>query len=287
MQRVVGNAMDSRLRDMWRVIPAWLLLSAASELSRRVLSRFEHMPRAGVPSGLLFLSVLVSTFLVAAVLAYPALRSRWAGTQLVCAVFVVHFGVNTFITISQGLMFAPDVVTPERAAVWTAHGFIVALVFAFALVLLAGKLRRRDFVAESSRLHLPPGEWLWKLAACAAVSLVLHVVARSALRPVLRESPVAIQMPEQWQGLMLEVGRALLLVAFVLPVIKMMRGGRLETALTVACLLSVLGGVAGLIIPSAFFSRSLRLALLAERGLSNFVYGFLVGYWFSRAPGEL
>ncbi|KPK57468.1 MAG: hypothetical protein AMK73_10105, partial [Planctomycetes bacterium SM23_32] len=112
------------------------------------------------------------------------------------------------------------------------------------------------------------------------------LAGQAATRPFLEDSRPALGVHEPWHAVMLEVGRALLLVAFVLPVIKMIRGGRLETALTTACLLCVLGGVAGLIMPDPFLPDRARLTFLVERGLANLLYGLLVGYLFSRSPGE-
>jgi NADH:ubiquinone oxidoreductase subunit 3 (subunit A) len=67
----------------------------------------------------------------------------------------------------------------------------------------------------------------------------------------------------------------------------MMRGGRRETALTVAFLFCVLCGVAPLLIPTSVMADSIRFIQLAEGSVANFLYGLLVGYLFSRRPEDV
>jgi hypothetical protein len=81
--------------------------------------------------------------------------------------------------------------------------------------------------------------------------------------------------------LILQTGQAALLVFFSLPLIKMMRGGRLETALTVAVVLCALGAVSPLIMTDPFLPGTISASWAIETGLSNFAYGALVGYLFS------
>lgn len=270
---------------LWRVLLAAALLFGISFVSFRVLARFQEFPPPPGSYAVFVCSLLVSSLLVAAVLTYPTVRSRWSGTQLMVAIFVAYFGVHTLVNLSRAVLIMPKVMTFPRAALLTAHGFLVAVLFSFVLVLLMGRLPQQAFVAESSRLHLPPGEWLWKLAVSTIICVGLYLAGQTLAQPYLSEFHRQVGVAPQWQRLILQTGRALMLVGFVLPVIKMTTGGRWEAALTTASLLCVLGTVAPLLPPNPFLPRSVRLALLVEGGVTSFIYGLLVGYLFSRRPG--
>jgi hypothetical protein len=272
--------MKEVLKHLWRVIPAAVLLILISSASFWFLNTFQSRPAADVPWRSMGGWLLASRFLMAAVLTYATLRSRWSGTQLVCAVFVAFFGVHTFMNISQAFMITPEVMTPQMAALLTAHGFLVALAFSFVLVAVTGRMWLAIVVAESKRLHLPAREWLWKFGLSAGVWVGLYVLAQVFSGRYARGFHPAEGLVPWWELVMLQTGRALLVVAFVLPVVKMLEGGRLEAGLTVAFLLCILGGIAPMALPMADLPEQTRLAL-------NFVYGFLVGYLFSREPLEL
>jgi len=276
--------MREALRQLWRVIPAAVLLTLISSASYWFLSTFQSFPGANVRWPTWLGWMLLSRFLIAAVLAYTTLRARWSGTQLVCAIFVVFFGVQTFVNISQAFLMLPGRMTAQVAALLAAHGFLVALAFSFVLVAVMGRMWRATAVPESRRLHLPAREWLWKFGASAAVWVGLYVLAQAFVSSGVRAFYASEGLPPWWELVMLQTGRALLVVAFVLPIIKMLEGGRIEAGLTVGFLLCILGGVAPMVLPSAILPDQVRLAHVIEGGATNLVYGYVVGHLFSREP---
>jgi hypothetical protein len=273
----------------WRILLATFLLTAISFVSWRYLVRLNEVFSADVEPREMFLWLLVSYLLTIGVLTYPTVRSRWSGTQLASAIFVVYFGVNYFMVFSRVLLLAPRAMDPSEAALMVAHGFLVSLLFSFVLVLLMGRMHEHQTVAESTRLHLPALEWLWKLAVCAGVLVLMHVLSCKLLWPLgLGEYYGEAGARPLNQRIAIEAGRGLLLVAFILPVVKMLKGDRFDAAMACALLLSVLGAVAGLVIPSSRVgSDYLRIMLLLEGGITLFIYGFLVGYLFSRRPARV
>ncbi len=279
--------MKAVAKYLWRIMVATALLTGISFLPVAVLPTLQDLPRPQVSPVEFWSWLLASRFLIAAVLTYPTLRSRWSGTQLMCAIFVVFFGVFTFVNISQALLVVPNMIPLATAALLTAYGFLVALLFSFVLVVIMGRMWQPERVAESSRLHLPVKEWLWKSAACVAVGVLLYVLALAITWPWVREFYRKVGIASLGARLIIQAGRALLIVAFVLPVIKMLKGGRWESAITVACLVCVLGGVAPLLIPSSSLPDWIRLIHIGEGGVTHFLYGLTVGYLFSRWPGKL
>jgi hypothetical protein len=273
----------------WRIALATVLLTTISFVSWRYLIRLNEVFGADVTPPAMFLWLMVSYLLTIGVLTYPTVRSRWYGTQLAAAIFIAYFGVNYFMVFSRIVLMAPDAMPPSEAALLVAHGFLVSLLFSFVLVILMGKMHERQTVAESTRLHLPVLEWVWKLGVCAGVLALMHVIASRFFWPMgLQEFYERGGVRPLEQRLAIEAGRGLLLVAFVLPVIKMLKGDRLDAAMACALLLSVLGSVAGLVIPSTRIGPDhIRFMLLLEGGVTLFIYGFMVGYLFSRRPAHV
>ena len=270
--------MKAILQYLWRVVAAAVLLAGITFIAIDLLARFQGAP--GLPMdqrsqlGLAFLAAL----LVSTVLSYLVLRSRWAGTQLVCAIFVAYFGLYTFIPQSEEV----GRMAPTTSVLLTAHGFLGGLVYSLVLVALMGRLRAQVVERESARLHMAVREWLWKVGVCIVVGPGLDLLGRAAFWPWTQSldlSPVA-------HPIALLVGRSLLLIAFMLPIIKMMRGGRLETAVAVAVLLGVLAGVAPLAMARLYAPGSFSLTHVVAISVANFLYGMLVGYLFSREPAQ-
>jgi hypothetical protein len=254
------------------------ILAAILYVSYNYLGRLQVFPANGFGSVRVLLLTLLSAFLVSAALAYPIARARWSGTQLMSAIFVTFFGLNAFIPQSELLLTMPGVVTPAMAALLTAHGFLVALVFSFVLVGLMGRLRNAGYMGESSRLQMRWVQWLWRLAVATGLGVTMDLCVRA---PTWRAA-VPGETPTLFHFVALLLGRSYLLLAIMLPIIKMMRGDRLETALTVAVLLALVAGVAPLLVAGLLVSGEISAHHVLGVGLANFIYGFLVGYLFSR-----
>jgi hypothetical protein len=278
--------MEQVLKQLWRVAASAVLLILISYVSFSVLNASRVFPPADVPWLVLMAWFVLSCLLTAAVLVYVTVRSRWTGTQLMCAVFVAFFGIRTFVNISQAFLLVPHVMTPPRAAVLAAHGFLVALMFSFVLVLVTGRLGA-TLVLESPRLHLPAREWLGKLVVCTVAYCGLSVLAQAVAASRLPDFYARGGMVPWWERAMLYTGRALLLVAFVLPVVKMLKGGRWEAALAVGLLFCILGGLVPLMVPGGTIEDAVRYTFMVTGGTTDLLYGLLVGYLFSREPARV
>jgi hypothetical protein len=277
------RGMRVSVQYLWRVVAAAVLLAAITFGSFNLLARFEELPKGPIDQwsqlGVTFLAAL----LVSTVLSYLVLRSRWAGTQLMCAIFVAYFGLYTFIPQSEAMLFMAGRLPLTTSALLTAHGFLGALVYSLVLVALMGRLRAQEVERESARLHMPAGEWLWKVGVCVVVGPAVDLAGRAAFL----SGAVPLAQPQLTYAVSLLVGKSLLLIAFMLPVIKMMKGGRLETALAVGLLLGVLAGVAPLAMARFYVPELFSLGHLLGISVANFLYGLLVGYLFSREAAQL
>ncbi len=79
------------LKYGWRVLVAIVALSALSWASLRLQATGDALGSLPADSGSLFLLSVLREALTVGALLWPTLRSRWSGTQLTCALFVVYF----------------------------------------------------------------------------------------------------------------------------------------------------------------------------------------------------
>jgi hypothetical protein len=171
-------------------------------------------------------------------------------------------------------------------------GALIAAPFSVLAVLILGKRKAKTVDAESNdRLIMPVSEWSWKLALIALSYLILYLTfgyfiawRNPAVREyyggvdpgsffaqmgtVLRDTPWLIPF---------QIFRAMLWTALALPVVRMMKGDRLETALAIALLFSVVMN-SQLLLPNPYMPEGVRMAHLVETASSNFVFGLLVGW---------
>jgi len=269
----------------WRALVALGILTALSCASLYVQAQGGTLGDPIGGRGTFVLRTALREALTVLALLWPTLRTRWAGTRLTGALFVAYFGVHSFVTLSRTALTLPSIVTSEVATALSAHGFLIALASALTMVVTMGRMRPSPSPLESPRLHLPAGEWLWKLLLCSVAGMGIWLAEQKLAPAGLEEFYQDAGRPEQTARAVLELGRSLLLLAFVLPVIKMMKGGRWETALAVALLMAVLGGLTPVILPTELMPAPVRWSFVCGTAPGNFIYGGLAGYLFSRRPG--
>jgi hypothetical protein len=236
-------------------------------------------------------ALLVVCILTAVVWAYLIRRSRWAGWRLVLTVFLVHYGVTTFMAQIESAVFITTL-PPGALPRLFLMGAVVAALFAPLAVVIFGKLKRP--VTDASAVDQPvmsATDWAWRLGVIIVAYIILyftfgyfiawrvpdvrtyyHGVDAGGFLPhmttVVRETPWLIPF---------QMVRALLWTALAIPVIRMIKGSRLEAAVAVAVLFSVVMN-AQLLLPNAYMSDTVRMAHLVETASSNFLFGALVGW---------
>jgi hypothetical protein len=235
-------------------------------------------------------ALLAVCLLNAAVLTYVILRSRWTGWPLVGAVFVVFYGVMTFMSQIESAVFItrlPAGVLPRLFLM----GALIAAPVSILAVLILGKRSTGSVDADGNlRLVMPRSEWAWKLAVIATAYVILYFTfgyfiawQNPAVRAyyggvdegsfmvhmgtVLRDSPWLIPF---------QILRAMLWTVIALPVIRMLKGQPLETAVAIGLIFAVLMNAQGLL-PNPYMPETVRMTHLVETASSNFIFGVLVG----------
>ena len=246
------------------------------------------------------MALLTVCFLNTIVLAYIILRSRWTGWRLIATVFFVFYGVMTFISQIESVVFhiLPSGVVPRLFLM----GVLVAAPFSPLAVLILGKgIADTATINEpNSRLLMPTKEWAWKLA----VILLAYMILYSTFGYLIAWKNPAVQTYyggidegnffahmkavltitpwlEPFQAL-----RAMLWALLALPVIRMMKGRWQETAIAVGLLFAVLMN-SQLLLPTPLMPEAVRMTHLIETASYNFIFGYLIVWLLHRHHSSL
>lgn len=238
-------------------------------------------------------AMLLMCFLDASVLSYPIIRSRWTGWRLVLTTFFVFYGVKTFLSQIETVVFLQylsDIVPTEMVPQLFIQGAITAAIFSPLAVLILGRMRGKEEAPEpNQRLVMPWTEWLWKLLAIAVIYVVIYIsfgafVFTPLAGEAFQEYYGNLQMPG-WI-LPFQMLRGLIWAGLALPVIRMMKGRWWEAGLAVALLFSVLMA-SSLLVPNELMPKAIRMAHFVEVSSSNFLFGWIVVWLLNRHHSSL
>lgn len=239
--------------------------------------------------GSILLALLAISFINAAVLAYVILRSRWSGWKLIVSLFLVSFGVNTFMPQIETAVFVTRLPPGMLPRLFLA-GAIMAAVFTPLAVLLFGKARSRmDEATARSVLHMSASAWIVRLSFIAVAYVIIYFTfgyfiawQSAAVRAYYGGGDTGSFIAQMTSELsarpslfLLQAGRGLLWAALAVPVINMMKGKWWEAGLAVALLFGVMMS-SQLLLPNPLMPPAVRMAHLVETSTSNFLFGWLV-----------
>lgn len=253
-----------------------------------------NAPTAG-PSGSATLLLLVVCLLQTMVLSYLILRSRWSGFRLAATIFVVFYGVATFMPQIESAVFLtrlPAGTVPRLFLL----GALTAAPFSVLAVLFLGKRKQKTIDAKRDLpLATPASEWVWKLSVAVLAYLILYFTFGYFIawrNPAVREyyggidpgsffAQMKVVMRSTPWLVPLQVARAVCWVALALPIIRMMNAKVPETVLAIGLLFAVVMN-APLLLPNPYMPEPVRMAHLAETASSNFIFGALIGWLFAK-----
>ncbi len=245
-------------------------------------------------------ALLTACLLDTLVLAYIILRSRWTGWRLIATVFVVFYGVMTFMAQIESVVF--DILPPGMLPRLFVMGILVTAPFSVLAVIVLGKMKADPAPPPepNARLGMPPTEWAWKLAVIAVAYMVIYSTFGyfiawknpavrayyggidpgsflAQMKAVLTVTPWL----EPFQAL-----RGVLWALLALPVIRMMKGNWQETAIAVGMIFAVLMN-SQLLLPTPLMPEAVRLTHLVETASSNFIFGCLTVWLLHRHHSSL
>ena len=243
--------------------------------------------------------------LVVLALVYPVTHSRWSGWKLLGAVMVAYLGIGVFLTMIEAIVFLTQ--TKDDIFHGFANGIAQAVVLAGLMVLFFkgnfASLRESDL----ERRPFSVSAWVRRLLGCSLCYVVLYLVAGFLIfshvsefyatqdapfteAMIASETAAESGSPEDLQEMPFnpalffpfQLFRGACYILSIVPLLWSLQVGRWPAALAMAFLFPMIAGVASLIVPNDFMPTGVRHIHMIEIGWSNFVYGFLVGFIFSR-----
>ena len=234
--------------------------------------------RASSEAGNLIYWFLVA-FLDILVLSYMIVNSKWSGWKLVLATFAVFYGVTTFLSQIETIVFLTyfeEIIPAEMIPKLFVEGFIVAAVFSPIAVILHGKMEEspQEYTKEFS---LPLKAWIWKLLLIGIVYMFIYIafgalVFKPLAGKAFDEYYANLQLPA-WI-LPFQILRGIVWGLLAIPILKMIDDWK-KARLAVALLYSVLMASL-LLVPNPYMPDVIRRAHFVEILLSNFLFGWLV-----------
>jgi hypothetical protein len=151
-----------------------VLLAAAGNLASppELTARFTPEQQVQAAAVLPLVGLIMSSCL-----SYLALRSRWHGWRLAGALFIILYGIYTFLSQIETAVF-PAIA--DQLPEGTLRGFFVsglalAVPFSLLAVWILKKTRKDPSISEArQRLRIPAGEWVWKLGAAAILYVIVY-----------------------------------------------------------------------------------------------------------------
>ena len=225
--------------------------------------------------------LILPNLLVVLALALVAASSRQHGWKLSGTLFILYYGINQLNTLDEALLFKIGLKASKSLSM-IASGFVTSLVFAPLLVLLLGCWK--DKTEEEAKPLLPrsAANWAGRIVLGDLLYVVCYFIAGMLAFPFVRDFYAAFKLPPPASILRMEIFRGLVYVAAGLAVANGMKGERGKAAIALGLSYPILAGVAPLLLPNPYLPGYVRVTHGFEIGISNLVYGILLGYLLTR-----
>ncbi len=233
------------------------------------------------------------SLIMATMLAYLGLRSRWHGWKLAGALFLIYYITYSFLGWIEVLAFpaVANRMPPGMLTSMLTTGVVIGIPFSLLAVWILGKTRPDPADAQlPPRFQMPAREWAWKIAAAVLLYEIVYftfgyyVAWRTPGLPefyggsdpgtfigqlgnVVRDTPWLFA---------LQILRALIWMVAGCTILAMHKGRTWEAALATGLAFTVLMNVA-MMIPNPFFTPVVQRAHTIELVSSNLLWGVLLG----------
>lgn len=264
-------------RGIGQIALAWLVLVAAHMIAGMVIPI--KAPSVGNILGWL----AASDFLIAAALGFAAMRCEWRGWRLGLALAAIPVW-TTVLTAIEGRVFVNrwDISWPRVIGA-------TLVTYALAVPLWAMIFGRRDPAGAHFRpvRSASPGGRVWKFLVSDAAYLVFYVIAGAIIFPFVKTF-YATHMPSLGRIAAVQLLiRGPVLVCLCLLLVRMLGLPRINGALSVGAVLSILNGIAPLLLPNPYLPDAVRWVHMGEIGSSNFLFGVFVAWVWGQAENPV
>lgn len=219
---------------------------------------------------------LISNVLILAVLGYYITNSNFNGIKLALSAFVIFYGIRYFNILNEALVFN---VTDRRETIdiMIKGFFVVAIVSPFFVYFLNKWTSKSKDLIFKNRSVL---SWIWRIIICDILYLFFYILAGLILQKVYPEFMdfYKDKIPPFSLIINTQFFRGFVFVGVAILILRTLNLSLTKKAVLIGLIFSILGGIAPLIPPNGFMPAYVRLGHGFEVGISNFLYGLVIGY---------
>lgn len=219
---------------------------------------------------------LISNFLIIALLGFYVRQSTLKGVKLTFSIFLIYYIIRHFNILIEAYIF--NVTDREETIREMLQGLFIASLFSPVFVYLfnkwAGKIKVLQFKKRSIF------SWVWRVISGVFLYLIFYITAGIILQtayPGLMDF-YKDKLPSMDVMFLTQFPRGLLFVAVAVLILRTAQTKQMQSAVLIGLVFSILGGIAPLIIPNELMPGNIRLVHGFEVGISNFLYGFALGF---------
>lgn len=248
------------------------------------------MDPAGPDETTAALLLLAACFLDVLVLSFIIRRSAITGWRLVAHVFLVFYGVMTFMSQIEAAVF-PTQMSSEMVWRVLAMGLVITAPFSVIAVPLLGRWREPAPDANKFSIDFGALGLIWRLAVIAIAYVVIYFLFGYFVAWQFREvrnyyggsEPqgffnhfLGIVVKSPWL-ILFQMVRGLIWAFFGYLIVRIVGVRKYQTPLAVGLAFAVLMN-SQLLLPNPFMPEAVRMAHLLETASSNFLFGIFVGW---------
>lgn len=206
-----------------------------------------------------------------AVLWLVARSSAATGWVLTAMLLLLGFVVGSANNLLEAVVYG--VLSLRQALAAAVPAAIVFAILSPLAVLLAGRWKNGS---EAEAIGVTP----IKLLIVVAAYEVLYWTAGTLVYPYIAHFYATKTIPPVYEVASLQVVRSLIFFAAGYPLLK---GGLRSAPLVMGLVYGVVGGIAPLLPDNPYMPPDIRFYHGIETSVSNFLFGLIVGYLFTRA----
>lgn len=215
-------------------------------------------------------------FLILITLGYYIINSTLNGMKLALASFAIFYGIGYFNILNEALIF--NVTNRNETIDLLLKGiFIVLIICPLFIYLLNNNIFKTINQEFKSRSVF---SWIWRIVLCDILYLIFYITAGMILQKVYPEfmSFYKDKIPPFSLVINTQFFRGLIFIGVALLVLRTMNSSLAKKAVLIGLIFSIFGGIAPLIQPNEYMPAYVRVGHLFEVGISNFLYGLVLGY---------
>jgi hypothetical protein len=261
-----------------KIIPRALLAFVAIAILQVVAGIIVPMKPVAIPN--LAQWMLLNLAVTVAALIPVAVRAEWQGWRLGVAVSAIPLAIFS-INLIESMVFLPN-----TNLEWGRIFLYTLVSAALSVPVWALLFGRRN--AEGDRFHpigsQSRGELAWKFVVCDILYVILYFAVGAIIFPYVKDFYATQRLPSAGAISALQFFvRAPMFILLALALTRMLNLPRLNGALVVGLVFTLLTGAAPLLIPNPVFPDTVRWAHFCEVTSEMFIFGAAVAWLWGPA----